>query len=91
MIRVFVDQDGDPVAVDMALCAGVSVGDVAGPKAAGTSVRVTLIWARGVTQPFMVSDDFEHVVAVWEAERSDSDAMAGWKFHPVQTQSGGSR
>lgn len=83
MIRVFRDQDGDLVAVDMAYVAGVSVGDVAGPHASETSVRVTLIWSRGMDRPFMVAESFEDVLAVWEAERKDAEAMAGWKYAPV--------
>jgi hypothetical protein len=85
VIRIFRDQDEDMVAVDMALVAGISIGDVTGPRPAETPVRVTLIWLRGIAQPFMVADDFEHVVAVWEAERRDAQEMGGWKFHPVVT------
>lgn len=89
MIRVFLDHEGDPVAVDMALVAGLSVGDLTGPRPPETNVRVTLIWARGVTQPFMVADAFEDVVAVWEAERKDAETMSGWKYAPVVMESRG--
>jgi hypothetical protein len=82
MIVVWSDQDGDAVAVDTALIAGVSVGDVARPHAAGTSVRVTLVWVRGVGQPFMVATAFDDVVAAWKAGR-ETDGPAALTGAPL--------
>lgn len=82
MIALFADQDGDPVAIDTALIAGVSVGDVARPHAVGTSVRVTLVWVRGVGQPFMVATAFDDVVAAWKAGR-ETDGPAALTVAPL--------
>ena len=90
MIVVWADQDGDPVALDTRRIVGVSVGDVTGPRDPDSSVRVTLVWADGVAQPFMVAAPFEAVVAAWEqARRQDTEEMGGWKFPPVVQRSTG--
>lgn len=69
MIVTWTDQDGDPVAVDTALIVGVSVGRITGPRDPKDECVVTLIWAQGVTQPFMVATPFEQVLDTWERWR----------------------
>lgn len=77
MIVVWSDHDGDPVAVDTATIVGLSVGDVTRPRA--TPVRVTLIWAQGVAEPFKVAAPFADVLRRWTESRGQSLAV---KAHP---------
>lgn len=90
MIVLFADQDGDPVAVETTQIVGVSVGDLTGPRSAESDVRVTLIWAHGISQPFMVAAPFDAVVAAWENGRAqDRSDMNGWQYAPVVKRSRG--
>lgn len=74
MIVQYVDQDGDPVAIDTALIVGVSVGRITGPRDVADECVVTLIWAQGASQPFMVATPFEQVLDTWERWREQEGA-----------------
>ena len=69
MVLSFADHEGDPVAVDSQAIVGLSVGSINGPRAAGAELRVTLIWAAGIAQPFMVAASFETVMGAWSEAR----------------------
>lgn len=82
MILCFTDHDGDEVAVESASIIGLSVGSIASrPEVA----RVTLIWAAGASQPFMVRDSFADVLKAWDAVRQTGGVggMPGYHGWPV--------
>lgn len=95
MILSFVDHDGDPVSVESATIVGLSVGSLNGPRESGADLRVTLIWAAGVGQPFMVAAPFDEVLAAWTNARTsggvdDRPGFHGWPVnwwepHPSST------
>lgn len=93
MILAWTDQDGDPVAVDADAIVGLSVGDVTRDSRGRwmRGIRVTLIWAKGVGQPFMVAEPFEDVFAAWQKARYSRGphGESGWKFDPVVERSRG--
>jgi hypothetical protein len=69
VILAFRDHEGDPVAVDSAAIVGLSVGTINGPRKPDADVTVTLVWARGVAQPFMVAAPFAEVLDLWTRAR----------------------
>lgn len=79
-VLVFQDHEGDPVAVESTTIVGISVGSLNGPREAGANLRVTLIWAAGVMQPFMVAAPFADVLHRWTESRGESLAMR--RAHP---------
>lgn len=92
MILTFADHEGDPVAVESSSIIGLSVGSVNGPRRPGDTVTVTLIWAAGIAQPFMVNQPFAEVAAAWEAARQDGGTGGmpgyhGWPVHPMHPSS----
>lgn len=80
MIVRYVDQDGDPVAVDTALIVGVSVGRVTRAGDPADELVVTLIWTVA-PQPFMVAAPFGEVVSDWTAGRQQ-DGPPGRPLYP---------
>jgi hypothetical protein len=79
LILTWLDHDGDPVAVESASIVGLSVGSLNGPRAA--EVRVTLIWAAGVGQPFMVPAPFADVLQAWTDARTSGGTPERPGFH----------
>lgn len=75
MILTFADHDGDPVAVESAQIVGLSVGSLNGPRKPDATITVTLIWAAGAPQPFMVAASFADVLHRWTEARGESLAM----------------
>jgi len=78
------DHDGDSVAVLASAIVGLSVGTINGPRTPGADVTVTLIWAAGAAQPFMVAAPFAEVLGAWsearlaEAGARDTAAQAAY-------------
>lgn len=92
MILTFADHDGDPVAVESSSIVGLSVGTVNGPHPAPDPIRVTLIWAAGAAQPFMVAEPFADVAKAWELARQAGGTggmpgFHGWPVHPAHPSS----
>lgn len=81
MILHFEDQDGDPVAIESASIIGISVGTVTGPHRNLLASRVTLIWADGVPQPFMVASAFADVLELWTAARESGGTPGRPGYH----------
>lgn len=86
MILVWIDHEGDPVAIESALIIGISVGTVAGPHRDILPRSVTLIWAAGVPQPFMVAAPFQEVLEAWASARESGGTPGrpgyhGWPVH----------
>lgn len=67
MILRWSDHEGDPIAIESSDIVGLSVGDVTKPRS--TALRVTLIWARGIGQPFMAAATFDEVLVEWQKAR----------------------
>lgn len=91
-VLVWADHEGDEVAVESASIIGLSVGTVNGPHKPDATVRVTLIWAAGAAQPFMVAADFSEVLEAWTAARQAGGTGGmpgyhGWPVHPMHPSS----
>lgn len=99
MILCFQDHEGDSIAVDATAIVGLSVGTINGPHKPGAAVTVTLVWAAGVSQPFMVAAPFAEVLDLWTRARqatlptgAPSDVLAHKGVFPLvahQYQPGG--
>jgi hypothetical protein len=81
VILSWTDQDGDPVAIESASIIGISVGTVTGPHRAIPPRSVTLIWADGVPQPFMVAAPFAGVLELWTAARESGGTPGRPGYH----------
>ena len=83
MILAFLDQEGDPIAIESANIMAVSIGKLNGPRTADDNGIVTLIWTVGgpVNRPFMTRQPFAEVLEAWTAARESGGTPGRPGYH----------